>query len=177
MHRHLLTFLAVLLSSGCYTFQPAAIEDVLPGQNIRARVTGAYSDTLGVILQRDVRVFEGKVFEAADSSILVDVSVEAAFRGMRLETLNQRVEIPHTVFVDVETKELSKGRTFMAVAAVVGVISALVIGQVFQDTGGADRPGSGGPQDAVVTMPGVTIGSARGPGITIPLGFRWLGGR
>ena len=49
----------------------------------------------------------------------MDVPVNSELRGIRTETLNQRVEIPRDAMVDVETKELSKGRTYGLVAFVV----------------------------------------------------------
>ncbi len=153
-----LRFLPVLLlllpTAGCYTFQQASVSEVVPGQDVRLRVTGAFADSLGPLIMRtDARVVEGSVISEASDALLVEIPVDNELVGMRLETLSQRVEIPEEAFVDVEVKELSKPRTAGAVAVVAGVAAAIVITQFNDDSGGAQRPGPGQPVESRVSRP------------------------
>ncbi len=157
MHRSLPTLLCVLTTSACYTFRPVVVDELTPGQTVRARVTGAFSDSLSQILLRDAREFEGLVIENAGPNTLMEVPVEQALAGIRFETLSQRVEIPDAAFVDLEIKELDRGRTLGAVALVVAALGGLVLAQFNKRSGGASRGGPGGPQDAVFPLPIISV--------------------
>jgi len=146
--------LLVAASTGCYTFRPAEVSDVVPGQDIRMRVTGAFADSLGSMLQReDARVVEGTVVSDGPRSLMLDVTVSNELEGMRLESFSQRVEVPDAAFVEVEIKELSKPRTFGALAAVAGVAAAVVISQFSGESGGAQQPGPGRPVESTISIP------------------------
>lgn len=149
-------FLIVALAfgaTGCHTFQPATIADLTPGEDVRARVTGAFADSLSAVLSGDARVLEGSYVESNGSTVYIDVPVSSAYQGMRLQTLNQRIEVPATAFVDVERRELSRARTGLAIGAVLAAAGAILITQLSGDTGGGSLPGGGGPVDAIVGTP------------------------
>lgn len=152
MNRFLLPILAVLATSGCHTFQPVSVGELAPGTSVRARVTGAYADTLEALLQReDAREIEGTVVSETGSSVLLEVPVEQTLRGMRLSTLNQRVDIPTSAFVEVETKQLDRGRTLAVAGAAAAVLGTIVVVQLSKESGGSTNPGGGGPVEAVVS--------------------------
>ena len=157
MHRSLLMFLCVFATSACHTYRPVVVDDLAPGQTVRARITGAFSDSLSAILLRDARDFEGVVVENAGSTILMEIPVEQTLAGMRLETLSQRVQIPDAAFVDVEIKELARGRTLGAVALVVAAVGGFVLAQFSKQSGGGSRGGPGGPQDAILPLPIISV--------------------
>jgi hypothetical protein len=148
----------VLVSAGCYTFQPVEPEAIGPGQEVRVRVTGAFADSLGPLLQKeDARVVEGDVVSGTERSFLLDVSVNSQLEGIRMETLKQRVEIPRDALLESETKELSKGRTYGLLAVAVAAAAAIVVTQLSGNTGGGELPGGGGPVESVVSPPGVSV--------------------
>lgn len=157
MSKSVWVMVLALCATGCHTFQPTTLSELVPGENVRATVTGAFADSLGVMLGNDSREVEGAFVETQGSSVYLDVPVTAQYVGMRLETLNQRIEVPSAVFVDLERKELSKGRTALALGAITAVATALIVTQLSGDTGGGARPGGGGPVDAVVTTPSVSL--------------------
>jgi hypothetical protein len=172
MHRRLFAILSVFALSGCYTFQHTSSGELVPGQTVRARVTGAYSDTLSTIMLRDTREFEGEVVQISATTLMVEVTVDAAFQGMRLETLKQRVAVPHDAIVEMETKELSKGRTYLMAGVLATAIGTIIFQQLNKDGGGSTQPGPGGPEDAIIGA-----SSVRRSGFTIPLGFGWFSRR
>ena len=160
MRRSLLIAAVVLSASGCHTFQPVPVSELTPGEAVRARVTGAFSDSLSPILAGDARVIEGSYVESNGSTVYLDVPVSSAYQGMRLQTLNQRIEVPVAAFVEMERKQLSKERTGLAVGSAVVAAAALVISQLSGEAGGGVRPGGGGPVDAVVSAPSASLVSA-----------------
>ena len=141
------------------------VDELTPGQTVRARITGEFSDSLSPILLRDVRDFEGVVVENAGSSILIEIPVEEAYAGLRLQTLSQRVEIPDAVFQDVEIKELDGVRTYGAVALVVAAVGGFILTQFNKQSGGASGGGPGGPEDSILPLPMVSVPA---------VGFRWI---
>lgn len=154
MRSRLSLLLLALVATGCHTFQPTSVDELLPGQAVRARVTGAFSDSLGTLLLReDAREFEAVVVDGTGTSVFLDVPVQPGMTTFRGQALAQRVEIPQDAFVEVEVKELDRARTFGMVAAVGVVIGSLVIAELTSGTGGADRPGPGGPVDAIISLP------------------------
>ena len=164
MSRSLLTILCVLATSACHTFRPVVVDELIPGQTVRARITGAFSDSLSPILLRDAREFEGIVVENAGSSILMEIPVNQTLAGLRFQTLSQRVEIPAAEFLDLEIKELDRGRTFLAVGLIAAAVGGFVLAQLNKRSGGGSSGGPGGPQDTILPAPVI--------GVPI-VGFSW----
>lgn len=154
---------AVLVSSaGCYTFRPAAAEDIGVGEDVRLRLTGAFSDSLAPLLGwTDARVVEGLVVVDEPSALMLEVPVNRQMAGTRIQSVAQRVEIPDDAFVDVEIRELSKPRTVAAIASVAGAAAAIAIWQFAGDNGGGTLPGTGQPVESPVARPwfSVTLGA------------------
>lgn len=158
MLRSVMTLMAAFGLTACHTFQPAAPGDLVPGQDVRVRITGAFADSVGPLLMRDdARILEGSVVERSSSTILLEVPVSQSLEGMRFQSLNQRVEIPDAAFVDVEIRQLSKGRSILAAGATAAIAAGIVIAQLNKDSGGGDLPGGGGPVESVVSMPGFSL--------------------
>jgi len=157
-YRSFLTLVCLLATSGCYTYQRSSPAEVGPGQDIRVRLTGSFADSLGPILMTDdARVVEGAIVERNNGSLMLEVSVNSQLQGIRMETLSQRVLVPTEEMVDVEVKELSKGRTYGAIGLIVGVGVAIVVAQLSGDSGGASTGGPGGPVESVVSPSGFTL--------------------
>ena len=155
--RLLLTLLCVLAPSACHTFRPVATDQLTAGQAVRVRITGAYSDSLSAILLSDQRIFEGVVIENSGPSVLMEIPVQAAFEGMRFQTLSQRINVPKVAFVDLEMKEFSRSRSLAALAIGGAALGAIVVSQLNKTSGGDARPGSGGPNDAIVSLPLISL--------------------
>lgn len=146
--RALLVLASLAVLAGCHTFQPVTYEALAPGQDVRARVTGVWADSLDAFLLRDARTFEGQVVENRPGSVLLEVPVHSEYTGMALRSIRQRVELPPEAFVDLELKRMDRGRTLGAVAAGAVVVAAVAIAQLTGDSGGAPSPGEPGPVDS-----------------------------
>lgn len=148
-----LLILPMLAMAGCHTFQPVSYDQIQPGQEVRARVTGQWADSLDAVLQRDGRVLEGTVVDKPGSSLLLQVAVQNELRGMQFTTLSQRVVVPRDGFLELEIKELDRGRTYGAVALGGAVLGAFLIRQLSKDSGGGTIPGEGGPSETRILRP------------------------
>ena len=155
--RNLAAVLLLMCTAGCYTFQPVSVAELTTGEGIRAVVSGAFADSLSRILPGHRRIIEGSYVEADGSSVLLDVPVSAAYKGMRLQTLNQRIEIPVDAFMDIERRKLSRTRTGLAVGAIVTASTTVIVTQLAGDTGGGVRPGGDGPVDAMISVPFLSL--------------------
>jgi len=152
--RTTLLVLAVLGLTGCHTFQPVSYDQVAPGSIVRARVTGEWSDSIAEVLRSDSRVVEGTVVDKPGGDrMLVEVTVQNELRGIQFQSLRQRVALPRSAFVELELKELDRGRTVGVAALAAGAVAAFVIQQLTKDTGGSTLPGPGGPNESRVPTP------------------------
>lgn len=144
------TLVVLLATAGCHTFQRTSYEQISPGERVRARVNSAWADSLDALLQRDARVVEGTVVEKPDGALLLEVAVQNELRGIEFQTLSQRVRIPETAFVDLELSRLDRGRTLGLVALAGAVVTAFVVQQLSEESGGGTIPGGGGPVESPV---------------------------
>jgi len=148
-----LAFALSLSAVGCYTFEPVALEELRPEMQVRARLTPAQAAEISDLLPDQDRLVEGTVLEGGMDQLLLLVPVATANRRGRLETLNQRLGIPHSGLVEVELKELDRWKT-----GVLGAAGAVVVGFVIYkslsggSSGNTPGGGGGGPQDALIPI-------------------------
>lgn len=145
-----------LLSAGCYTYRPVDFDEVRVDSDVRARLTARQVDELNGVLPSESRVIEGRVLEENGSSYLLLVPVLAELRGARIETINQRLDIPRSGIVELEMRELDRLRTGIAIGAGAAVLG-FVAWRSLRDPALGDSDPPGGPNDFV--------------GFRIPFGF------
>ena len=153
---------SLLLLAGCHTFTSSGIGEVSPGDVVRARVSGSFSDSLMQVLDgSDVgREVEGTVVEGTADAIVIDVAVTKGFQGMRRLDLNQRIRLPASELVSMESRRLDRGRSAIAVGGTVAGLAFVVAREFFGDAGGSQRPGTTGPLERRIRF--VTISLAVG---------------
>ena len=140
--------------AGCYTFQPVSYDQISPGATVRARVTGEWSDSVAEVLRSDSRVVEGTVVDKPGGErVMMEVTVQNELRGIEFQSLRQRVSLPRSAFVELELKELDRGRTVGVAALAAGAVAVFVIQQLSKDSGGGALPGGGGPTESRVWNP------------------------
>lgn len=148
---------ALVVMAGCHTFQPASYDQISPGERVRARVNSAWADSLDALLQRDGRVVEGTVVEKPDGALLLEVPVQSELRGIEFQTLSQRVSIPEDGLVELELKELDRGRTWGVVALASVAVGVFIAQQLSGNSGGSNVPGGGGPSEGRIVRPAFSI--------------------
>ncbi|MDB4874467.1 MAG: hypothetical protein JWM41_913 [Gemmatimonadetes bacterium] len=118
--------LVPVLVAGCYTYSPIEVAAVTPGMEVRARVSAATAAQFGASLgMSDARVLAGSVVDAQPDALTLRVpTVPAGTVGAR-EGLFQQILITRANVLELESRQLDKGRTRLAVAA--GVIGAVAV--------------------------------------------------
>lgn len=138
--------LALLMTTACYTYHPVAVESLRVQSDVRARLTPGQLEELREMLPAGDRVIEGRVLERESDGVLLLVPVVSALRGARVETINQRLSIRNTGFVEVEVRELDRVRTGLALGAgavVVGVVVARMLDEAVNPGSQPGGPGTG----------------------------------
>lgn len=150
---------SLLVCQGCYTYTPIDVADLTPQMEVRAEVTPAERESLADVLPGDNRVLEGTFISRSGDELLLQVEAVAAQRGVRLETLDQRIGVDPAGVLQLELKEKDQAKTIGLAALIAGGVATVVI--IATQGGGAEDPGNigpGGPQDAVTPIFRIPIG-------------------
>ncbi|MDH3223194.1 MAG: hypothetical protein OEO23_05720 [Gemmatimonadota bacterium] len=131
-----------LVLPACYTYSPSTIGDLTPGDQVRARLTGAQFDELDEHLPGGDRVLEGEVIESGNGGILLEVPVATSVQGIRVQSYHQRLDIPSSGLAEVELRALNKHRTYTLSGAAIVAVGYVIWDQLLSDTrrGGTDPP-------------------------------------
>jgi hypothetical protein len=142
--RHLASSALLLAAAGCYAYAPVDPVAVRPGTGVRVRVSGAGADRLAPLLGTGhTRVLSGTLVDARADTMIVQVPtvVQAGVAGS-LETLHQRVSIPRSDMVELETRRLDRLRTGLAAGSAAFLIAS-VVARALEGDRGSDSPGNG----------------------------------
>jgi len=140
---------ALALVAGCYRYSPAKMSELKEGGGVRVRVTAAYAEQIQPLLGlQDARVVAGTLIHSMPDTLIVEVpTVVRADVGSSTETLRQRISIPRSELVDLETRTLDQGRTATVVAVASVGITVLIVRALKKDPGHEGLPGGGGGTD------------------------------
>lgn len=132
--------LGALALPACYTYSPSTLADLTPGDQVRARLTGAQFDELAEHLPGEDRVLEGEIIESGNGGILLEVPVATTVQGMQVQSYHQRLDIPTAGVADVELRALNKHRTYAVSGAAIIAVGYVIWDQLLSDTrrGGTD---------------------------------------
>jgi hypothetical protein len=122
--------LSLLFASGCYSYMPASLENIEPGQAVRVRLTPEEADRLQSVRQTDSRVMDGVVVNRSAGELLVETPVGRLDPMGGTRVLVQRIDIPLGEIRDIERRQRDRFKTGVAIGGValvvgVGVVAAL----------------------------------------------------
>jgi len=125
---------------GCYTYTASSLGELAIGDEVRARLTAAQFDDLEEHIPGRDRILDGEVVESGPQGLLLEVPVSTSVEGIRIRSLNQRIEIPADGLADVELRTLDRGRTYGVSAAGAALVGFVIWDQLLSDTrrGGTD---------------------------------------
>ena len=110
---------------------PIEVGTVKPKEEVRVRVTEAAA----VRLVRDFGAYttqlEGQFSIERGDSVSLSVPIARAYQGISLEQARQTLYLARSEVVDVRRRLISRGRTAVATAAVLGAF-AIVVNSVVQ---------------------------------------------
>ena len=139
--------LTALLLAGCYSYATIEPATTQPGTNVRARINAQTADQLEPLLGMETRLLVGTVIATAPDTMIIEVPTAAsAPSGGAIVRLKQRVSVPRSGVLELESRTLNRGRTtIVAVGATAGV-TALIVGGYILGPGKEKLPGEpGGP--------------------------------
>jgi hypothetical protein len=117
--------LGVVLGSACYTFEPVGVEALGPGNGVRARLTPAGAQLLGELTGDPSNVLEGAFVSGQPDRLRFALwrsdLARPGFRPGQVE-----IELPRGDVVEVERKRLSRLRTGLLSAGLVGGLLLLI---------------------------------------------------
>ena len=147
----------VVALTGCYTYATIDPATTQPGASVRARINAQTADQLEPLLGMETRILTGLVIATAPDTMIIEVPTAAsASSGGSIVKLKQRVSVPKSGMLELESRTLNKGRTaIVAVGASAGV-TALIVGGYILGPGKEKLPGEPG-----------------GPEFRIPVVWRW----
>ncbi|RMH23103.1 MAG: hypothetical protein D6701_00675 [Gemmatimonadetes bacterium] len=106
---------AVLVTAGCYHYQPVGEAPPPPGAKVRAHVDLREAEALREAVGREERFVDGTVLEAAADRLLLQVRVGTA--GSRVF---QELTVPRSSIERLEVRTLDKRGTLLLVGGIVG---------------------------------------------------------
>jgi hypothetical protein len=142
------------LLAGCYAYAPIEPATVRPGISVRARVSGAGADRIAPLLgTSNARLLSGRLVDTHADTLIVEVPtvMQASSAGLA-EPLHQRVSIPRTDLLELETRRLDRFRTAAVVGSVAIVVGAIAVKALRNERGGSGTPPGGGGNEARIPL-------------------------
>jgi hypothetical protein len=109
--------------SGCFSYVPAELGSVIPGEEIRLQLAARGASDLAAISGGGSTSVAGMLVGSDAAEIRVRVPVGVMVEGATTRSLRQEVVIPRSQISDVERRKLNRPRT---VGAVVGGVAGLL---------------------------------------------------
>jgi hypothetical protein len=152
MRRPIATLLLVLhAGTACYRYTPADPGDITPGSTVRVRMNDAQTRRFAGIVPEDRRVVEGTVVLQRPDTMLIDVAIHTDVRGTRVESLNQRIDLPRDGLIEVELRELDRGKTSLVLGGATLLVT-LAIASTLSGAFRSDRTNPDPGQELVVPV-------------------------
>ena len=135
--------LAVL--SGCYSYATIDPATTQPGTKVRARINAQTADMLEPLLGMETRLLSGVVIATAPDTMIIEVPTAGrTASGGSIIALRQRVSVPRSGLLELESRTLNRGRTTLVAVGATAAVTALVIGSYVYGPGRTTPPGNGG---------------------------------
>lgn len=115
-----------LILSGCFSYMPADLASVFPGEEIRLQLVARGASDLAAVSGDGGPSVAGMLVGTDTAAIRVRVPVGVVVEGSMTRSLGQEVVIPRSQISDVERRELDRPRTVGVVAGGVAALLAAV---------------------------------------------------
>jgi hypothetical protein len=119
-----------------------------PGEDVRMRITAGMAEQIEPLLGRtDARLLSGTIIATGADTLIVEVPTTARMaRSGTYQTLNQRVSIPRSSLLELESRSLNRTRTWIATGVAAAVVGAIVLNATVERGGSGGPPGGSPPE-------------------------------
>jgi hypothetical protein len=132
----------LLLTAGCYSYNPLTTPSPEPGTSLAVTLTDAGSDELARSLGPGAFIVRGRYLSNDEQGMLLSVTSVETKRGYSNPWSGETVAVPDNAVASLDVRKLSKGRSFLL--AGIGVGGLVVTTVAFSLIGGGTTPNSGG---------------------------------
>lgn len=143
---------ALLPASGCYVYEPVRPADAMLGARVRATVSSDRAAELAPVLRDVTPQVSGRLVERNDGNLMLEVPIVGSATGTSSSRrIHNRVVIPFSDMVSLETRRFSTWRT----VALVGGIAAAVGGgwAIVDGNESADEKPKEDIDNAIISIP------------------------
>ena len=131
---------AGVLSSGCFSYVPAELGTVPPGQDVRVHLAGeGVAADLAAISNRPSLSLDGTLIGGDSDQLVLRVPVAYQTSSIGTRTLGQDLTIPASSITQLELREFDRSRTWLVVGAGVAALAA-TLGSFGQGTPNPEIP-------------------------------------
>lgn len=141
----------LLGSAGCYEYHSVRPADAALDGRVRATVSPNRAAELAPVLRTTTPTVSGKLIERTADHILVSVPIYGAGGAVGSEVLHNRIRIPTTDLVSLETRSLSTWRTGAVVGAILVAAGGTWAVIQSENATGTEKPGTG-IDNAIITI-------------------------
>jgi hypothetical protein len=142
--------LTLLVVSGCYTYRPVRPGEALLDSRVRATVSPQEAAELATVLRGVRSAVVGRLVENSDERIMLEVPLFSQTAGMSRNAVHNRVAIPLSELVTLESRSLSTWRTGLVVSAVAVAVGGAWV--VVSGEGSRDDKEKPGTNNAVISV-------------------------
>jgi hypothetical protein len=128
--------LTIASLAGCYSYVPAGIESVSPGETVRARLTSEATDRLPVAVRGDGQSVSGELLARDGGEVILFLPSMVRQQGFFAEKLHERVSLSYSDVIELERKVLDHPRTYMMLGVATAAVTAIAIKVFTGKTGG-----------------------------------------
>ncbi len=133
---------------GCYTYTPIDPVSTEPGHSVRARINATTAEQLELLLGIETRLLNGTVIATAPDTLIIEVPTAAQISSNgTMMRLRQRVSVPRSGLLLLESRTLNRGRTAVAIVVGTVAIGGLIVGGYILGPGQEKLPGGDGGTD------------------------------
>lgn len=129
--------LAMVVLSGCHSYRPMLESDPVPGDRVRVRLSSEAASDVSRLVNSPVASVSGTVMAVQTDSLTLNASWGAIFAGTRFAARRDTLTFERTDLLQIERRELSRGRS----AVVLGALAAMAIA-LYRTFGGGGDPSS-----------------------------------
>jgi hypothetical protein len=141
------------LLAGCYAYAPIEPAAVRPGTSVRARVSAAGADRIAPLLgASDARRLSGRLVDTRADTMIVEVPSVRQTSLAGMEPLHQRVSIPRSDLLELETRRLDRLRTAAVAGSAAIIVAVLAINALENDPASGGTPPGGGGNEARIPL-------------------------